>query len=298
MNDTLLTLLQPWVGFYQDPWFWEFPVTTLMISVITFLSLALPWTWLAWADPENMRKYKIQDKPFQIKEFFWPSMGRLLHNNAMQVLVLILSWPLLKQTGIHTGELPAWYIIIAQLVFFVLLDDFLYYWMHRGLHENKWLLKKVHSVHHRVRNTCAINGNYMHWIEFTATASLMLLGPILLDAHLYVVYIWVVIRQMEGVDGHAGYDIPWNPLHWLPVYEGPVYHDFHHAKFKGNYAGSLPYLDRYMGNTYVAEYLKYLQAKREGMTPNEAGRLSLARRSTAAGTKVSNTKVAGSSVEV
>jgi len=297
MIDTLSTLLQPWVGFYQDPWFWQFPAATLLLSAAVFLLLALPWTWLAWADPASMRKYKIQDKRFQIKEFFWPSMGRLLQNNVMLALVLILSWPLLKHAGIHTGELPAWYVIIAQLVFFVFFDDFLYYWMHRGLHENKWLLKKVHSVHHRVRNTCAINGNYMHWVEFVATASLMLLGPILLDAHLYVVYIWVVIRQIEAVDGHAGYDIPWNPVHWLPVYEGPVYHDFHHAKFKGNYAGSLPYLDRYMGNTYVAEYLKYLQAKRQGMTPNEAGRHSLARRGAGAGVKVTGEKVANTGAE-
>lgn len=45
-------------------------------------------------------------------------------------------------------------VILAQLVFFVLLDDFLYYWMHRYMHENKWLLRNVHSVHHRIRNTC------------------------------------------------------------------------------------------------------------------------------------------------
>jgi methylsterol monooxygenase/4-alpha-methyl-delta7-sterol-4alpha-methyl oxidase len=109
----------------------------------------------------------------------------------------------------------------------------------------------------------------MHWFEFSATASLMLLGPILIGAHLYVVYIWVAIRQFEAVDGHAGYDIPWNPAHWLPVYQGPVYHDFHHAKFKGNYAGFLPYLDRFMGNTYVADYLKYLKGKKQGLAPLE-----------------------------
>ena len=144
--------------------------------------------------------------------------------------------------------------------------------MHRWFHENKFLLKHVHSVHHRIRNTCGINGNYMHWIEFSATATLMLLGPMLIGAHLYVVWIWVVIRQFEAVDGHAGYDIPWNPAHWLPLYEGPVYHDFHHSKFKGNYAGFLPYLDRFMGNTYVKEYLTYLKGKRLGLKPLEVAK--------------------------
>ncbi|MGP4953645.1 sterol desaturase family protein, partial [Psychrobacter sp. T6-1] len=190
-------------------------------------------------------------------------------NNIILASLLILVWPLLKLTGVHNGELPAWYFIIAQLVFFVLLDDFLYYWMHRYMHENKWLLKHIHSVHHRIHNTCGINGNYMHWVEYSLTATLTLVGPILLGAHIYVVWLWVILRQVEGADGHIGYDIPWNPAHLLPVYEGPVYHDFHHAKFKGNYAGFLPYLDKYMGKTHIPAYLSYLKAKAKGLTPLE-----------------------------
>lgn len=259
--------LETWSSFYQDPWFWQFPMTTLGISASIFLLFALPWTLIAWKDPKSLRKYKIQDKAFELDKFFWPSMGRMLINNLILVALLVVSWPIIKLSGVHNGELPAWYIIVAQLIFFIFMDDFLYYWMHRWFHENKFLLKHVHSVHHRIRNTCGINGNYMHWIEFSATATLMLLGPMLIGAHLYVVWIWVVIRQFEAVDGHAGYDIPWNPAHWLPLYEGPVYHDFHHAKFKGNYAGFLPYLDRFMGNTYVKDYLTYLKGKRLGLKP-------------------------------
>jgi len=265
--DFLMALLAPWLNFYQDPWFWQFPITTIAISTGTFVAFAIPWTWIAWKNPKSLRKYKIQDKEFEMDKYFWPSIGRLFTNNLAMLALLVLAWPLIKLTGIHMGELPPWYIIVAQIIFFIFMDDFLYYWMHRYFHENKWLLKHVHSVHHRIRNTCGINGNYMHWIEFSATASLMLLGPVLIGAHLYVVWIWVVIRQFEAVDGHAGYDIPWNPAHWLPVYEGPVYHDFHHAKFKGNYAGFLPYLDRFMGNTYVADYLSYLKGKKSGLSP-------------------------------
>lgn len=264
--------LETWSSFYQDPWFWQFPMTTLAISASIFLLFALPWTLIAWKDPESLRKYKIQDKAFELDKFFWPSMGRMLINNLILVALLIVSWPIIKLSGVHNGELPVWYIIVAQIIFFIFMDDFLYYWMHRWFHENKFLLKHVHSVHHRIRNTCGINGNYMHWIEFSATATLMLLGPMLIGAHLYVVWIWVVIRQFEAVDGHAGYDIPWNPAHWLPLYEGPVYHDFHHSKFKGNYAGFLPYLDRFMGNTYVKEYLTYLKGKRLGLKPLEVAK--------------------------
>ena len=271
MYETIIAFIHAETAFYRDPWFWQFPAATLLVSNVVFLGLAFPWTCLAWFNPPALEKYKIQSKPMEVKKYLLPSLGRLLVNNVAVALLLIAAWPLLRHSNIHTGDLPAWYVIIAQLIFFVVSDDFLYYWMHRYFHENKWLLKHVHSVHHRIKNTCAINGNYMHWVEFSATASLMLLGPILIGAHLYVVWIWVALRQFEAVDGHAGYDIPWNPARWFPFYHGPVYHDFHHAKFKGNYAGFLPYLDRFMGNTYIDEYLQYLKARKAGMTPDQAG---------------------------
>lgn len=258
-----------WQGFYTDPWFWQFPMATLAISMAAFLLVAIPLTIIAWQDPVALRKYKIQSKPFEMKKFLLPSISRIIINNIILASLLVLVWPLLKLTGVHNGALPVWYIIIAQLVFFVLLDDFLYYWMHRYMHENKWLLKQIHSVHHRIHNTCGINGNYMHWVEYSLTATLTLVGPMLIGAHIYVVYLWVILRQVEGADGHIGYDIPWNPAHLLPVYEGPVYHDFHHAKFKGNYAGFLPYLDKYLGKTHIPAYLHYLQQKKNGLTPIE-----------------------------
>ena len=83
-----------------------------------------------------------------------------------------------------------------------------------------------------------------------------MVGPIILGSHLYVIYAWIIIRNLEAADGHAGYDFPWNPLRFLPLYDGPVYHDFHHSRFKGNYAGALHYVDRYFG-TYIKEYLAY-----------------------------------------
>lgn len=251
-----MAFINDWLTFYENPWFWQFPAATLLLSVVAFLVFALPWTLLAFIDPAWARPYKIQQKAFQVSRYFWPNMGRIVMNSSIMFLLLIFSWPLIKHSPIQAGTMPAWYVVALQIIFFILLDDFLYYWMHRYMHENKWLLKHVHSVHHRIRNTCALDGNYFHWLEFVMTGSLALVGPMLVGAHIYVLYGWIILRQLEAADGHAGYDFRWNPLHWLPLYQGPVYHDFHHAKFKGNYAGFLPYLDRFWG-TYVKEYLAY-----------------------------------------
>lgn len=267
MNEFITSWLGVYANLGQDSWFWQYPVATLYISIGAFLMFSLPWTFLAWVDPPSLRKYKVQQKPFQVRKYFLPSLARIFINSTILLFILALVWPVLRYSPIHADELPDWYIIVLQILFFVFLDDFIYYWTHRYMHENKWLLKHVHSVHHRIRNTCAINGNYFHWAEFAITATIALIPPMLVGAHLYVLWGWIIFRQLEAADGHCGYDIPWNPAHWLPVYEGPVYHDFHHKRFQGNYSGFLPYLDKYMGGTHIKEYLKYRQARKTGMLP-------------------------------
>lgn len=265
-----LPALASWLDYYHDPLFLPLIVGTLYLSIAAFLLFAIPWTLLAYLDPKSLQKFKIQQKPFQVKKYLLPNLGRIIINSTIMLLLLILSWPLFLQINtVYTGNMPAWYIIIAQLVFFIFLDDFIYYWLHRSMH-HPWLLKHVHGVHHRIKNTCALDGNYFHWAEFVATGAIALIPPLIVGAHLYVLWIWIIIRQFEAADGHCGYDLPKNPVKLIPFYHGAVYHDFHHARFKGNYSGFLSYLDRFMGQTYIASYLDYVKNRHLGMPPAEA----------------------------
>lgn len=250
----------PWQAeIYSEPLFWLFPIASTVIGIVAFLAFALPMTWIAWKNPAWAAPYRIQqDRPMNVGKWFLPSLRCMLINNLILLPGLILSWPLLRLSGIHAGELPAWYVMVGQLLFFILLDDFLYYWMHRAMHR-PWLFRHVHAVHHRARTPYAIAGNYLHWAEYVATISLVLIGPMLVGAHVVTLWIWVIIRQLEAADGHFGYDLPWNPLRLLPLYDGSGYHDFHHGSFRGNYAGALGYLDRVFG-TRSEGYVAYCSA--------------------------------------
>lgn len=232
---------------YQDPMFLKFPVFTLLLGIFSFLLMALPWTLLAWFDPDWAKPNKIQNKPFAVQSYLKENLRLIALNSSIVLVLLILVWPLVRLAGIHDGDTPPWYEFIWQLAFFIFLDDFLYYWVHRYMHQNKWLLKKVHSVHHTIRNPSAIAGNYFHWAELAITAGLALIGPLLLSSHIYVVYVWFVLRQWQAVDGHCGYEFNWNPITWLPFYKGGRFHDLHHELYKGNYAGFLPLVDRWFG---------------------------------------------------
>lgn len=248
-----MTPLEHILTIYQEPLFWLFPVVSGLISMGAFMLFAAPMTWVAWWDPAWLRPYRIQDRRPRRANLISLSLKYWLMNNTLTLAVFVALWPLLRLSGVHAGEFPPWYVVLLQLAVLIYLDDFLYYWVHRSMHTNRWLFQRIHSVHHRVRTPWAISGHMMHPVEYLTTGTLMLIGPLLLGVHVGVFWIWVVLRQWEASEGHCGYDIPWSPTHFLPGGDGARHHDFHHARVRGNFAGFLAYLDGWFG-TYAPGY--------------------------------------------
>jgi 4-alpha-methyl-delta7-sterol-4alpha-methyl oxidase len=245
---------------YQEPLFYWFVIGTGVVSLVSFLLFAFPLTWVAWRDPPSLRAHRVQSRPMNIPKWFWPAFGRTVLNNIIATGVFTLSWPLMRQSGVHLGPWPAWYVMVAQVIFFFLLDDFLFYWAHRALH-TRWLFRYVHSVHHRLRTPSAIAAHYFHWSEYLLISGIAMLGPLLIGAHVVTIWIWVAIRQLEAAMGHSGYEWRFDPLRLVPFYEGVAYHDYHHGSFVGNYAGVLGYLDRLFG-TRAPGYDEYRRTRR------------------------------------
>lgn len=235
-----------WVA-YADPLFWTFPVAAMLISFVSFLGFAVPFTILAWRQPAWAEPYRIQRRATGARPIVGESLKHVAVNNAVMLVVTVAAWPLLRLSGVHGGPLPAWWVVVGQFLFFIVLDDSLFYWAHRYLHENKWLFAKVHRVHHRIMTPWALTGHYMHPVEYLLIGAIMLTGPVLIGAHVLTVYIWIVYRQWEAAEGHAGYDFPYSPTRLVPLSDGATHHDYHHAKVIGNYAGFFPWNDILFG---------------------------------------------------
>jgi 4-alpha-methyl-delta7-sterol-4alpha-methyl oxidase len=248
------------LSIYRDERFFLFAIGTWLIGVIGFTFFASFLTWIAWKQPKWAEKYRIQSRQGLTKKFVIPSIKYSLFNSTLSLVMVVVSWPLLRFSAIHSGSLPKWYVILGQFIFFVYLDDFIYYWFHRAMHW-KYLYHSIHSVHHRIIVPWAVCAHYMHPVEFLITVANVLLGPILLGSHVLTIWLWVLFRQWIAAEGHCGYDFPWNPSRLFPFYEGSSYHDFHHSKFQGNYSGFTGYLDRIFG-TRSPNYEKYLLDKK------------------------------------
>lgn len=102
------------------------------------------------------------------------------------------------------------------------------YFLHRGMHVNKFLYKHLHSVHHRLYVPYAFGALYNHPVEgflldsLGAALSEALAGLTIRQAALFFLF-----STCKTVDDHCGYNLPWDPLQMLSGNTAD-YHDIHH----------------------------------------------------------------------
>ncbi|MCA9720332.1 MAG: hypothetical protein H6713_15975 [Myxococcales bacterium] len=111
---------------YRDPLFWWFPVGASLVSVAAFALFAAPLTWLAMVDHPALRRYRIQPRRARdddARRIILPSLRLWAINNALQLALIVLAWPLLRLTSVHAGPPPPAWIVGAQVLLFVYLHD-------------------------------------------------------------------------------------------------------------------------------------------------------------------------------
>ena len=153
-------------------------------------------------------------------------------------------------------EYPSWIEIVVSLPVFSLIQDTVFYWSHRLLH-HRLIYKHVHKIHHKYQTTIGIAAVYAHPVEFVlGNVAPLAIGPRLLRCHLVTLWVFIFVGVYETCEQHSGYDFPCNPVQLNPFSTRPPYHDFHHSKNVGNYAGTYIYWDFFCGTN--GAYIKHL----------------------------------------
>jgi sterol desaturase/sphingolipid hydroxylase (fatty acid hydroxylase superfamily) len=116
----------------------------------------------------------------------------------------------------------------------VLIDDFIFYAVHRTLHM-KTMYTRFHKTHHTYKNTLAPAVFHSHPLDFifSYTAELWL-GPLLVYygiLDLVTIYSYVFVGIIGAVVIHAGVEarIPFTN------FEITQFHQYHHLNFKNHY---------------------------------------------------------------
>jgi methylsterol monooxygenase len=158
--------------------------------------------------------------------------------------------------------------MMFHLAIFFIVEDAWHYWTHRLMHASPFLYRNIHKIHHRYTAPFGLTAEYASPIEIMVlglgtVGGPLLWGAITKDLHLITVYLWMVLRSLQAVDSHSGYDFPWSLHNWVPFWAGAEHHDVHHEQFKGNYASSFRWWDYCLGTEAKSRKERLAAASKE-----------------------------------
>eukprot|EP00118_Oscarella_pearsei_P025821 m.308837 g.308837 ORF g.308837 m.308837 type:complete len:278 (+) comp44951_c0_seq1:69-902(+) len=265
-----VTSLNPLSGHFESFWRWttarytKFQIATvgsLLVHEVLYFGICLPG-FLCQFLP-LMRKYKIQKGKDENFDQQWKCFKLLMFNHfCVQLPLMFGTYTFTEMMAIPYDyeAIPSWYMILLKLYGSLVVEDTWHYFVHRLLH-HKSIYKFVHKVHHHFQAPFGMVAEYAHWIETLVLGTGFFIAILLFCDHVVFMWMWVGVRLMETIDVHNGYSLPLNPLHLLPFYAGPAYHDFHHYNFNGNYSSTFTYWDWLFGTD--KQYKEFLAKKQE-----------------------------------
>ncbi|XP_051132763.1 methylsterol monooxygenase 1-1-like [Andrographis paniculata] len=236
------------------------------IFLFVFYSLLpLPYMALELARSTKIDRFKIQPKVSNTLNEMVKCYKKVMFTFVFAVVPLqIFSYPLVKMIGIRTSlPLPTAAEMAAQLAVYFLAEDYANYWLHRMLH-TKWGFDHVHYLHHEYTAPMGLAAPYAHWCEIIVLGLASFVGPAIAPGHMITFWLWMILRQMEAIDTHSGYDFPWNPLKLVPFYGGADFHDYHHfvgRSCQSNFASIFTYCDYIYGTDKGYRYQKEITKK-------------------------------------
>ncbi|KAI9181895.1 hypothetical protein LWI28_019806 [Acer negundo] len=220
--------------------------------LLFFYSLIpLPYLLAELIRSKKIHKYKIQPK---VKRSFSDMFN--CYKNVMQVFLLIagplqiIFFSYIKMTGIRTSlPLPSKWEMFWQILAYFIVEDYFSYWIHRCLH-TKRVYEKIHHVHHEYTAPFGFAAPYAHWAELLILGLPSFIGPAFVPGHIITFWLWFILRQIELIETHSGYEFPWSPTRYIPFYGGSEFHDYHHyvgGRSQSNFASVFTYCDYIYG---------------------------------------------------
>ena len=140
--------------------------------------------------------------------------------------------------NIFLSEYNSLVICILEIVFVLFVDDFFFYILHRGMHENKYIYKKIHKIHHRANVPIPLEYIYVHPLEWMTGMIGPFIAMYLLGGISFISYcFYLIIRNVHEIHIHSGIKSS-KLFKYFNLYGHNEHHDVHHSKRNGNYAST------------------------------------------------------------
>ncbi|MEZ5464573.1 MAG: sterol desaturase family protein [Lysobacteraceae bacterium] len=175
----------------------------------------------------------------------------LLLTNLLTPPLLAMTRPWIEQWGIGIPvEFPDGLLgQLGQVLAFLFIMDFFYYWFHRAQHVIGPLWAQ-HKLHHSEFSLNVTTGNRHHWLEepMRVFALWLPIGLLFQQKPITLAWLWSAFL-LWGYFIHLNIRLPLGPL--TPVLGGPQLHRIHHSNLPEhtdrNFAAFFPVFDILFG---------------------------------------------------
>tara|TARA_Y100000589_G_scaffold43986_1_gene37047 strand:+ start:6354 stop:7052 length:699 start_codon:yes stop_codon:yes gene_type:complete len=198
-----------------------------------------------------LEKFKIQKR--KIKPItFYKRLPLILFNIFLLIIISCVGLYYFLDLINYSVLIDDSILIIVQLFVIFVIDDFYFYFLHLLMHKNKYILKKVHSIHHRAITPVALEYIYVHPLEWLSGYIGPFLGMLILSffnpVNIYAFWLYQIIRNIHELDVHSGFKSKISK--WIPFWGESEHHDKHHEVLNGNYATTFTFWDDFF-NTKI-----------------------------------------------
>ena len=107
-----------------------------------------------------------------------------------------------------------------------------------------YLYKKYHKLHHQFKIPFALENHYVELPELAIFMIPIIIPAILLNVHIYELYLISFLFNFHAGFQHSGYRLPFISKYSIFKSE---YHDLHHKLFNYNYSALYPCIDDIFG---------------------------------------------------
>jgi sterol desaturase/sphingolipid hydroxylase (fatty acid hydroxylase superfamily) len=233
---------------FIEKYFWVF--STFLVPLLYMIVAAVFYFVFYRLKKNKYRGSKIQPgevAPSQIGRELTNSISSLAIFAAMGFVVFLLHDNGYSHIYFDMRQYGIVYLFLS-IPLMIFFHDMYFYWTHRLLHQPGWY-EKVHSVHHLSSNPSPFTSLAFHPVESVIQAAVLPLIIIIIPAHPYPIFFFLIYMVYKNVRGHAGYEFTvaeYRQNKWNRIHSYSIHHNQHHLHGKGNYGLYFTIWDRLM----------------------------------------------------
>ena len=219
----------------------HFILTTLLILITINIS-GVVYSYLI-INNGFLKSSKLQNRPHKIENFY----NRLpLIGFNFFILLIVTGLGLYFFDNYIIKEYNNLGLFVFEILIVLLIDDIYFYFYHRLMHENKYIYRKIHKIHHRASTPFPSEYLYTHPLEWMIGMIGPFLGILLLQGvSIYAFWLVLIIRNIHELDIHSGLKSNFL-IKYFPFSGTNEHHDLHHSVLDGNYSSSFTFWIKFL----------------------------------------------------